>query len=252
MSSPTNILTALGFSESEIQTYLALLDFGPQTASEIAKHTELSRQTVYETTDALSLRALIRLGDRDGKKVFIAEHPEKLLHHAKRHEEDIRQNVKDLERLVPTLELQMAGERPVVRSYEGIQGVHVVMEENRTNRPAVVYEITDGIAMMKVLTDEDLKPYREEIKKSDTQLYAILSGVRRNIDPKIKTNRIYLPEKDGDFKSHIQIVGDTVTFVTFAGRMHTIVIENPFIAKAMRILFKYAFKGVLNSHPDCR
>jgi sugar-specific transcriptional regulator TrmB len=254
MPHPAHILSALGFSESEINTYLGLIKHGSLTASDLAKYMGLSRQTVYEAVDALSIRALVTTVEHEGKRFYRAEHPEKLLSYAKRREEEICQQVRDLAGEVPSLEMQMSGERPIVKMYEGREGVLAIIDGNRTTPQTTIYEMTDGDAMFRVLTREDLKPLYKTVDSNVKKIYGMYSVQQiedfrkedreRPADHPVQKHRLYFPLDETDFKSHVQIVGDTVTFVTFTGRMHAVEITHPFIAKAMRLLYKYAFRAL--------
>ena len=241
MPHPAHILSALGFTESEIKTYFALIDHGSLTASDLAKQSGLSRQTVYEATDALALRALVTNVEHDGKKFFRAEHPEKLLSYAKRRE------------------MQMSGERPVVKTYQGKEGVRAIMEDTIPMLPETIYEITDVDSMFKVLSLEDVRPMRQTANKKVKKLFGII-GTRdiattheewrsRPQNP-LTVHRVYIPPEESDFNSHVEIIGNTVTFVTFTGRMDSVTITHPAIAKIMRLLFKYAFKALYVKQKD--
>jgi len=262
MPHPSHTLAALGFTESEIKTYFMLIKHGSLTASDLAKQMNCSRQTVYDAIDTLSLRTLVTTIERDGKRFYRAEHPEKLLSYAKRREEEICQHVQDLAQEVTSLEMQMSGERPIIKTHEGREGVLAIMDGNRTTTQTTIYEMTDGDAMFRVLTREDLKPLYKTVDSNVNKIFGMYSvqGIEafrkedreRPADHPVQKHRLYFPLDEKDFKSHIQIVGDTVTFVTFTGRMHCIEITHPSIAKAMRLLYKYAFKALHAKQPEIK
>lgn len=255
MPHPAHTLSALGFTESEIKAYFALIEHGTQTAADLAKQSGLSRQTIYEAVETLTVRALVTTVEHDGKRFFRAEHPEKLLSYAKRREEDMRQHVQDLAHELPSIEMQMGGERPVVKTYRGKEGILAIMADARPVFPATIYEMTDADAMFKVLTRDDLKPLQQAVYTDAVKHLIGIVGTKnieemhtywlsRSSTPAVKLRRVYIPPEESDFKSHIEIVGDTVTFVTYTGRMDSVAITHPSIAKAMRLLFKYAFRGL--------
>jgi sugar-specific transcriptional regulator TrmB len=245
MNTLVSSLRSLGFSEGEIRTYLCVFEFGPQTAIEIAKKTNLARQTVYDAISGLKKRGLMTMNE-EGKKVsYAAEPPEKLLAFAKKRESDFKQQIGDLERIIPSLELQMGGnERPVVRMYQGKEGIRAMISDLSTAQTQNSYEIVDGPAMLNVLTDEDLAPFRKAIKSKNIVIKAILHGVPRPVPQSVPGHRKFLPKEDGNFKSYISVVGDIVSMSTYTGKLFSLVIKNKAIADAMRVLFKYAHKAV--------
>lgn len=237
--SPT--LQSLGLLESEVKTYLAALERGPSAAADLAKATSLSRQAVYTAIDSLTERGLMASVARGKKSLYAAESPTKLLTYAKRREAEMRGRIRDLEQAVPELELRTGGERPVVRMFEGKEGLRAIIEDMREHKTKRSVEITDLDAMYRVLSPEDLKAMREELTKHGTKVRGIYAGAPG--PRKVDADRIMLEDKDGGFRSNIGIYGDHIALVTFEGKMHSIIIESGSLTKAMRLLFELAFKG---------
>ena len=48
-------LKSLGFSEKEARVYLALLELGPSTTTEIARKSKINRTTGYDILESLAL-----------------------------------------------------------------------------------------------------------------------------------------------------------------------------------------------------
>jgi sugar-specific transcriptional regulator TrmB len=244
MNSLAVSLRSLGFSDGEIRTYLSAFEHGPQTVIEIAKHTNLSRQTVYDAVEALKDRDLMTVKQNERKILFVAEPPNKLLAYAKRREAEYKDRVEDLERAIPSLELQMGGDRPAVRMYQGKEGILAMINDIAKVQTSSSYEICDGPAMMNVLTDEDLAPFRRAVKSKNITIKAILSGVNRPSPKSVPGHRKFVPREEGNFKSYISVVEDIVMMTTYSGKMFSLVIKNKPIADAMKLLFKYAHKAV--------
>ncbi|MBL8030800.1 MAG: hypothetical protein JNK33_00530 [Candidatus Doudnabacteria bacterium] len=74
----SEILLKLGLSEKEVRVYLALLEHGRLTASELARKTKIKRPTMYVILQALTVKHLI--AKEPGKKVevFIPMPPDSL------------------------------------------------------------------------------------------------------------------------------------------------------------------------------
>ncbi len=241
MKDITPILKSLGLLDSEVKTYLAAMENGPGTVLDLAKQTKLSRQAVYVAIDMLTERGLMTSALRGKKRYYAAEHPDKLLDYAKRRNQEMREKVEDLERIVPELELQIGGERPVVRVFEGKEGLRAVMADMRNTKTKESLEIADLEAVYKALTKEDLAAMRDSVKKGGTKVRGFYAG---NAQENTNTvDRVFLPKEAGGFKSHIGTYGDDkIALVTFEGKMHSVIIESKPLAKAMRTLFETAFK----------
>lgn len=236
------ILSSLGLLDSEIKTYLGAFENGPSSAQDLAKISSLSRQATYVAIETLTRRGLMSSVTRGKKRFYAAESPEKLLTYAKQKERELKQKVKDLEETLPELEMQAGGERPVVRMFEGKQGLRAIIEDKKSTPHTYSMEISDLDALYKVLTPEDLTTLRQELKRKKTKVTGLYAGVPgKKIVP--DSSRIMLKGKHKEFASDISVYGNKITLTTFVGKMHSIIIESKPLAKALEVLFELAFKG---------
>ncbi len=233
------ILRSLGLLESETKTYLAALEHGPQTVIDLAKGTRLSRQATYLAIEALTERSLMSSVLRGKKRFYAAEHPDKLLAYAKRSRMDMDQRIQDLERTLPELELQMGGERPIVKVFEGKEGIRAVMDELSQKNAKVmrIDELSDLNAVYASLTPQDLVPFRDRLKKHKPEAHLLVAGEPNSPTP---YERFILPKEFWGFKSDIVVYDNYVHLVTFEGKMHSILIESPSLVRAFRVLFELA------------
>lgn len=238
------ILDSINLSETEIKIFISLFSEGSLSATEIAKKACMSRQSVYNGIEKLLQYGFISSKIEEGRSIFMAEHPRTILSFVKRQEKEMHDRIAHFEENISAIELQMGGDKPVVRLYEGKEGIRAIIEETRKQSPKEIYEMTDGKAMLRIMTDEDILPYRDALRKQKTRVRSILSGSVRPSPKGIEGLRKYLPSEEGDFQCHLQVFDNSVTLVTLTGKLHSIFIENESIAKAMKILFKYARKGL--------
>lgn len=117
-------LTVSGLDQKETNAYLALLELGEATMSELVRKSRLKRSTLYFITDTLKAKGLISTAKRGKKTLYIAENPKKLLEQA----DDNRRN---LENVLPEL-LSLANnivKKPKVRYFEGVEGIKEVYRD---------------------------------------------------------------------------------------------------------------------------
>ena len=233
----STLLRSIGFVDSEVKTYLAALEAGAQTASQLSASTKLSRQATYTAIEALTDRGLMTSVDREGGRMFSAESPSKLLAYAKRHEMEISGKVKDLEDVLPELELRTGGDRPVVRMYEGKEGIKAIHEEVLKMEDLHVCEMLDSVTMRKVIKTEELQGMRKDAGNRGATSLGFYTGELYLPDAGIKAERYVLPESMWGFSSQILLIRDKVILFDFTGKMHAIVIEDPAIANGIRNLF---------------
>lgn len=232
------ILKSLGLNDSELRTYLAALKHGASTVVELTKHTHLSRQAIYLAIESMTERGLMSSVLHGKKRLFAAEPPSKLLSYAKRKQSEMQDRISDLEHSLPELELQIGGEKPVVRMYEGKEAVRAYLSDVQHDKPKEVYEIADLDALDLVLSKEDLEPVRSEIKKANTKITAFYS--RKNGYQGNGTHIRGMKTEHGGFKSNITIYGNKIALLTLAGKLYSVIIEDKHLADGLRALFQIA------------
>lgn len=235
------ILHSFGFLESEIRTYLASLQHGPATVLEIVKLTHLSRQATYVVIESLTKRGLMSSVIRGKKKYYVAEDPEKLLSYAVRKEHEMKDQMKDLEAVLPDLKLKAQGDHPVVRLFEGREGLRSMLSEILSEKVPEFDEIVDLNAKRIHIPPGEMKALLG-LKKLGTKVRALYTTepFRMTISPK----SYVLPEEYHGFKAGITIYGDKVALFSYEGKVHSVNIENRGIAKTLKILFELAYKNV--------
>jgi predicted transcriptional regulator len=240
-------LRSLGLLESEIKTYLAALESGASTVVDLARATAISRQATYLAIESLASRGLMTSITHGKKRLYSAEPPARIAAYARRRLTELGEQLKDLERAIPELELRAGGERPTVKVYKGKEGILAIIEEMRRSRPSHTEEIADLEAMYRILSPKDLLPMREEMKRINTQVRGLYAG---RTSPKIvRSKRFALPEKYSGFKSNITIYGDKVALVTFEGKMYSVIIESKPLTHALGILFSLAYENSEGKFP---
>lgn len=232
------ILHSLGLLDSEIKVYKASLRIGATTVVDLAKKTNLSRQAIYTAIQNLIDRGLMSTIQSGKKRLFTAEDPDRLLEYAKHREDELRKQIGDLKTVLPELKLQSGGEKPVVRLYEGKEGVRALMEKVKSDRPKEFVEISDTEHLYEAISAEELEPIRKAIFANHPKF----RGLYTTKGTGTKSEQKLLPEKYHDFKSNILVYNDQVALVTFEGKMYSIIIESKLLAETMRILFDLAFE----------
>lgn len=235
------ILQSLGFLDSEVKTYLASLQNGPSTVLELTKTTNLSRQATYVVIEELTKRGLMSSVLRGKKRYYVAENPDKLLFYAQRKEGELKDRLRDLENILPELKLQVGGEKPIVKLFEGKEGYRTVINDLASSKPTYLDEIIDVEAKKSVIDFEESRKMLAGLRKSNTKSRALVAGIPRGTT--IDRTRYYLPKEQLDFKSCITIYDNKIAMFTYEGKMHSILIESDALARAMSILFDRAFKG---------
>jgi sugar-specific transcriptional regulator TrmB len=107
-----NVLKNIGFTDSEIKVYFALLELGSVSKGPIVEKSKVASSKIYELLSKLVKKGLVSIVVKSGVKYFEAAPPSRLLDYIKERESELKKQEKELEKLIPDLELK--------RSYAGI------------------------------------------------------------------------------------------------------------------------------------
>lgn len=117
-------LTQLGYHHNEIMVYLALLEMGEGTISEVARQTALPRSTTQLAANELQTKGLISQGYKREHQVWFAESPNRFL--AELHDKEAL-----VRRLLPELQLlrRSTKRKPAVKYFSGAGSVKHILED---------------------------------------------------------------------------------------------------------------------------
>lgn len=114
-------LTSLGLQENEAKIYLALLELGQGTVTQISRKAGLNRTTGYDILERLGINGLINRA-RAGKKkiVYVAESPAHLKQYLEDKKRLYERRIDECKNLLPDLQSLYKTEiKPVIKFAEG-------------------------------------------------------------------------------------------------------------------------------------
>lgn len=125
------IFRTLGLSQKEATIYLESLKRGPASVRVLSQATGIQRATTYDVLKSLMGRGLISYYHKATKQFFVAEDPEKLLGMVEEHKRQLDDTKTAIVQSLPELRsmIDRAGEKPVVRYYEGDSGIKTVLTD---------------------------------------------------------------------------------------------------------------------------
>ncbi len=235
-----DILALNGFSDKEAKIYLAALEMGEATISNIASRTHLKRTTVYSIIEDLLHRGLLSVQERRGIKRVSALPPQALVERCKRASALAEQALPGL------LEMAYASPlKPRIRFYEGIEGIkEVILEVNTVTNTEPGMIFTDYSRMPKDVFDLIRKtvPRRRAAKNF---LRIIVPPNPRNLEVQAEEERLHyaqhrvanFPAKD--FSLELTLFGNTkVGFLSFEkNELFGVIIDSKAIYQTLKNLF---------------
>lgn len=134
-------LVQAGLSGEQSRLYESLIKNGPSPASDAARRAKVSRTLAYKVFTELATLGLVEKRENAGKvALFTAAHPLKLKELIEKREQDAKDALTALEGVLGqmTSEYNIAGGRPGVQFYEGMDGVRRVLEDSLTSKTDIL------------------------------------------------------------------------------------------------------------------
>lgn len=242
-------LIQFGLTNKEAVVYTAMLVGGEMTAEDISKQAKLNRSTTYVQLKQLMEDGLASTFKRGKKTFFAAESPRNLERIINKKSEVIEKQKADVMLLVPEL-LRVygtGGERPVVRVFEGKEGLTTMRYEMLNSKPEDVRIITSIDQMRKIFSPDELAAFselRESMKIKSRVLYFI--ELEENVTP-FKFQELKRVTKDQlPFGADMYIYGDSVSYATTEQSVTGVTITNKDVANTMRALFESSWNSINN------
>ena len=235
------VLEQLGLQNKENEVYLALLELGLASVSEIAIKANIKRTTTYDVLSSLIKRGLVSQSSRGKKRLFIAEPPEKLKGWIDRRQ-------KRLEDIMPILKslYNVSGVKPKIRYYEGIIGLKKVYTDTIDYQGELLAFVSAEDIKSRLGTDFT-EWYIHKRKEANISVRAIAPLNEQNIkykerDKKFLKQTLLVPEDKFPFNMEMNIYGNKVAFMSFKEEMG-IIIESNDISNNLRSLFELSWLG---------
>lgn len=239
-------LQQIGLSEKEAKVYLATLTLGKATAQEVAKKTDLKRPTTYFTIDALMKKGLMSSVYEGKKQFFMAENPERLVDVFEAQQDEVRRQGEKLKKLIPDLK-QLRPKTdggPVVKYYEGKEGIMTVLKDALTQNDKDVYMIYSYDMAKKVLSPEQLQQVRLKYANENIRIKSIYTSQQGSREASPNSTRILVNSTEYPIEADVSIFDDRVRIITLDTNEEPagIIIHDSNIARTLRSLFLLAWK----------
>lgn len=237
-------LQSFGFSEKEVDVYIALLELGKATVSKISLHAGINRTTGYDILGSLVSKKLVSVSGKEPKQEYSAEPPTAITEYLKRKILETESHIKRAEKLLPELTLLHTIEnRPKIRFYEGAEGLQHVYEDTLTSSETIrayasVEDVHNSLPnyfpgyykrrAAKNIFIRAIFPYTEAAKK--LQKY----------DVEEKRETAFVPRDKYYFSPEINIYDNKVMIASWREKLG-ITIESEEIADAMKKIYELAW-----------
>lgn len=239
-----NSLLGFGFSEKEADVYIALLELGKGSVTEISRKAGINRTTGYDILSSLANKGMASVSGKEPKQEYAAESPASITEYLKRQAVEIQENIKKAEEIVPELTLLHAFKnRPKIRFYEGNEGIKQVYEDTLTSTEEI-----RACATIDPLINAIPGYFPDYFKRraaKNIHIRAIVPNTplgkeRKALDAEEKRVTTLIPPDKYYFSPEICIYDNKVMIASWREKLG-IMIESEEIADAMKKIYELAW-----------
>jgi sugar-specific transcriptional regulator TrmB len=236
-----SLLRSIGLNESEAQVYLTNLEIGPAPAQLLVDKSGFSRPATYLAIDQLVQKGLLTSSLKGKRNVYRAESPERLLRYARSYAQKIDAKVQDIADVLDDLKMMQRGERPVVKFYEGSEGLKRILEDLVESEPESIEEIANLDAVREIFSTSELRNAQNILDRRKTKGRSLFMGEVH--EKRSRADIRMIPKNVFPFYGDLLIYGDKVAMVSFKDRIIGVVVESKVLADTHRALFELAWRG---------
>lgn len=237
-------LQALGFSNKEATVYVALLELGRGTVTQIARKAGINRTTGYDILDSLVNKGVVNISGKEPKQEYVAEPPEAIIGFLKREAETAKERIAKAEDFIPQLRSVHATQnRPRIKFYEGTEGLKQVYEDTLTSTETIRAYANAGDVQTGI--PNYFPEYYKRRARKGIAIRAIFpqtpAGIARSaFDAEEKREVAFVPADKYSFSPEINIYDNKIMIASWKEKLG-VSIESAEIADAMKKIFELAW-----------
>lgn len=232
-----NTLKEIGFESTEAKIYLAALQLGEASASQIATTAGIKRPSAYVILKVLIKNGFISSYVRNGVTKFVAMDPRRLVSRVSERVEKIKTVLPELEALSS---LSVGKEKPQIEYYEGKDGLIKIMEDTLKYPNSSISAWNDTKLAVETLKDF----YPEYIRrKNENNIFVKAILINDEVGKKFKEKgsiekrKVKLVSREKmPLCNEINIYGNNV-FIISHQDLVGVIIRNKKIADTQRAIF---------------
>lgn len=222
-------LSKLGFSPSEIKTYLHLLKNGSSYPNKISSETKINRTNVYEALDRLISKGVISFITKNKVKWFEAKSPDTILSLIKEREEEIQKTKNNLLKEINNIKVNPK-KHLEANIFIGKKGLRMIFEEILETKKPI------SLIAAQLQFKELFGPYfelwhKKRIEKNIAQRSIFPNSFKKKLKERKLMKYKFVDNKFTNPTTMI-IYGDNCLFIQWSKEPIAIKINNKEIAKS--------------------
>ena len=241
-------LQNIGLSEKEAAVYIMLIQVDDASVIDIAKKTNINRTTVYIVLESLEKKGLVSETTLGMKTHYQAEPPERLETYVQRQKVTLDEYSKRLVDVIPQIKgiQRETGVRPIVKLYEGKEGIISLNEELYENddEGGTAYLIYSSDLLDSVFSKDDRAKYKKVRLQKNVKTKVLYNSSKTDIPTDDTGERVKIDEKKYPVTCDISVYKDRVRIGILGKKLSGIFIRSQDFADTLRSLFNFALDSI--------
>lgn len=243
-------LQDLGLSDKEAAIYLALLQFENVSVLDLANKTKIKRPTVYVILESLSKKGLVSETNIGKKTHYYAEPPERLETYVERRKLALEESEKKLKDIIPQIKSisRQSGEKPVVKYFDGVEGIVGATEEMFKTGGKGDEEICfvyPRDLLLELFTPKEMAEFSKVRTNKKIRSKTIYSFEKGDLPANTEMGeRIKIDGNEYPITCDVAIYKDTVRINVLGKKLSSIFIKSPDVANTLKSIFRLAFDNL--------
>jgi sugar-specific transcriptional regulator TrmB len=240
-------LEDLDLSKNEARVYLALLELGPSTMTEIARIANINRTTGYPILESLANKGLVNFIGETKIQKFAAENPEKVIAFLEKKIKEDQEKLKQAQVLLPELfSAYNLKEKPKVKFYEGVDRLKEAFEDTLTAKSEILaYAV--GTDMFKTVSREYFANYSKKKVEKNIKVRVIAPNDEESKAVVVKDKEelresLLIPKDKFYFSIETNIYNNKILIISWKEKF-AVIIESEEIANSQRKIFELSWLG---------
>lgn len=239
-------LSEFGLSDKEAAIYLALLELGTVTASDVSEKSGVNRSSTYVVLESLLKQGLVSLSYKNSIKRYAAAPPERFLQIAEESIKKYTQIVGTMRSVLPELKsiYKGVGVKPKIQFFEGKEGLISAYEDTLTSHETI--RAYASIESMHATLPGYFPEYYQRRAANDIAIRSIHPDTKEARDRVLhdtEENResLLVPKDKYNFSPEVNIYDTKVVFMSLKEQF-ALIIESQELANVMKRIFDLSWE----------
>ena len=233
-------LQDLGLNEKEAAVYLSLLSVDSSSVLDLATKTKIKRPTVYIVLESLVKKGLVSETTVGKKTHYQAEPPERLETFVEQRRLILDEQAKRLKDVIPEIKSvqRQSGERPVVRFFEGKQGITSANEEffRKQKNGGVSYMVYPRDILEEVFSEAERGKYKKLRLDKHIRSKSVYTFSKGDMPKDHTGDRVRIDGAKYPIKCDITVDDESVRIAILGKHLSSIIIRSPDVAETLKSL----------------